>query len=97
MKYIKEYSKKLVKEVGKRYNERTLRRIRQFYLFLRDENWSTMSTKLTWSHYIELLPLKNDDKIMYYINQCITFNLSRNELREKIKNKNMSDLMIKLS
>jgi len=24
---------------------------------------------------------------MYYINQCITFNLSRNELRERIKNK----------
>jgi len=34
-----------------------------------------------------ILPLKNDDKIMYYINQCITFNLSRNELRERIKNK----------
>ena len=29
---IKEYSERLVKEVGKNYDERTLRRMRQFYL-----------------------------------------------------------------
>ena len=28
---IKEYSERLVKEVGKNYDERTLRRMRQFY------------------------------------------------------------------
>ena len=52
---IKQYSEKLIMEVGKKYNERTLRRIRQFYLFFKDENWSPMATKLTWSHYVELL------------------------------------------
>jgi predicted nuclease of restriction endonuclease-like (RecB) superfamily len=34
-----------------------------------------------------LLPLKDNSKINYYINQIILLNLSRNELRTKIKNK----------
>ena len=47
------YSKKLVNEVGKKYNERTLRRMRQFYQKFSDEKWSLLATKLTWSHYNE--------------------------------------------
>ncbi len=83
---IKDFSKKLVLECGKKYNERTLRRIRQFYLFFKNEKWSQLATKLTWSHYVELLPLKDMNKIHYYIDECIKYNLSRNNLREKIKN-----------
>ena len=83
---IKDFSKKLVLECGKKYNERTLRRIRQFYLFFKNEKWSQLATKLTWSHYVELLPLKDMNKIYYYIDECIKYNLSRNNLREKIKN-----------
>ena len=82
---IREYSKKLVNEIGKKYNERTLRRIRQFYLLFKDEIWSSMPTKLTWSHYIELLPIKNVDKINYYIKISEEQNLSYRRLREKIK------------
>ena len=46
-----------------------------------------IATRLSWSHYIELLSLKNNDKISYYINKCIQNNLSRNKLRELIKSK----------
>ena len=56
---IKQYADKLMIEVGKRYNERTLRRIRQFYLLFYKEKWSPMATELTWSHYQELLSLKD--------------------------------------
>ena len=42
---IKEYSEKLITEVNKQYNARSLRRIRQFYLIFK--KWSTVSTKLT--------------------------------------------------
>lgn len=49
------YSNKLVVELGKKYNERTLRRIRQYYRMFKDEKWSPMATKLSWSHYTELL------------------------------------------
>ena len=64
---IKQYSEKLMLEVGKKYNERTLRRIRQFYDMFANEKWSTMWTKLCWSHCLILLPMKNVDKINYYI------------------------------
>ena len=52
---IDEYSKKLMIEVGKKYNKRTLFRMRQLYNLFREEKVSTMSTQLTWSHYSELL------------------------------------------
>lgn len=82
---IKEYSKKLIVECGKKYNERTLRRIRQFYITFKDKKWSQLATVLTWSHYTELLPIKDDSKMLYYLNISINQNLSRNKLREKIK------------
>ena len=93
---IKEYSSRLQKEIGKKYNERTLRRIRQFYIFIKNqslinqlntEKWSPMATELTWSHYQELLPIKNIKEIEYYINEVIKNHLSKRALREKIKNK----------
>ena len=82
---IKEYSKRLTSELGKKYNERTLRRIRQFYNLCVDRKWSPMATKLTWSHYTELLSLNNIDKINYYIKIIEEQNLSKRELRNKIK------------
>ena len=84
---IKEFSKKLVVEVGKKYNERTLRRIRQFYLFVKNQKWSAMPTKLTWSHYTELFILNNSDEINYYIDVSIEQNLTYRELHKKIINK----------
>lgn len=64
---IKEYSKKLKADVGKRYTERTLRRFRQFYNLYVEAKWSTLSAKLSWSHFSKLLSIKNIDKINYYI------------------------------
>ena len=84
---IKKYSERLVIEVGRNYNERTLRRIRQFYLVFKNEIWSTMSTKLMWSHYTEILSLSNVNEINYYINITEEYNLSVRQLRERIKNK----------
>ena len=84
---IKKYSERLVIEVGRNYNERTLRRIRQFYLVFKDEIWSTMSTKLMWSHYTEILSLSNVNEINYYINITEEYNLSVRQLRERIRNK----------
>ena len=84
---IKEYSKKLVLEVGTKYNERTLRRIRQYYVKFSNQKWSTVSTKLSWSHYSELLSIKNDDKLSYYLNLSVIQNIGVRELREKIKSK----------
>ena len=82
---IGQYAEKLVNEVGKKYNVRTLRRFRQFYNIFSNENWSTLSTNLTWSHYVELLPLKDINKISYYIKICNQRNLDVRSLRNAIK------------
>ena len=84
---IKEYSKRLISELGLRYAIRTLFRFRQFYLLFSSEKVSTLSTQLTWSHYSELLSIDNIDEINYYIKISIEQNLSVRQLREKIKNK----------
>ena len=84
---IGSYAEKLAIEVGKKYNVRTLRRIRQFYNIFKDEKWSPSATVLTWSHYTELLALNDINKINYYIDICKKQSLSRNDLRNKIKSK----------
>ena len=89
---IKQYSEKLIIEVGKKYNERTLRRIRQFYELFANEKWSTMWTKLCWSHYREVLSLKNIDEIEYYLNECENKNLTQRQLHELIKQKSYNRL-----
>ena len=83
---IKEYSLKLMSEIGKTYNVRTLRRMRQMYIMFKDLNWSSVPTELTISHYTELLNLNNVEEINYYINIAIKQNLSYRELRQRIKN-----------
>ena len=91
---IDEYSKKLVAEVGKKYNRRTLFRMKQFYNMFKEEKVSPLATQLTWSHYSELLSIKDFNKLMYYINTTKNNNLSKRELREKIKNKEYERLPI---
>ena len=85
-KIIDEYAKKLVTEVGKKYHKRTLFRMKQFYNVFSNEKVSPFATQLSWSHYTELLPIKDENKLKYYLNISINKKLSRNELRYKIKN-----------
>ena len=54
---IDEYSKKLVVEVGKKYNRRTLFRMKQFYNLFSNEKVSPVVTQLTWTHCVILLTL----------------------------------------
>ena len=82
---IDEYSKKLVKEVGKKYNRRTLFKMKQFYNVFSDGKESTLLTQLSWSHYIELLPIKDFNKLLYYLNVCIDSKIDVRTLRSRIK------------
>ncbi len=94
-KIIDEYSKKLVIEVGKKYNKRTLFRMKQFYNMFNNEKVSQLATQLSWSHYVELLSLKNIDEIRYYINICKEQNVGRDLLRKKIHNNEYNRLPLK--
>ncbi len=81
---IKEYSKRLTNELGKGYTVTNLKYMRKFYKLSKSQ---PVVDQLTWSHYVELLPLKDINKINYYIKITINQNLSKRQLRERIKNK----------
>ena len=89
---IKEYSKKLTKDIGKGYGISNLKRMRQFYFLI--EKGVAMPHQLSWSHILTILPLNNIHEIDYYINVSIKNNLSYRELRNKIKNKEYQRLDI---
>jgi len=50
--------------VGKKYNERNLRYMRQFYELFKNQIRNTSCSKLSCSHYREVLGLKNANKII---------------------------------
>ena len=81
---IKEYSEKLIKELGKKYSYRSLNYMLRFYNF---QNLQSITANLTWGHWIELLSIKDINKIKYYIKQCENLLLTTRQLRERIKNK----------
>ena len=72
---IKEYSKKLTIELGKSYSTRSLKYMRSFFQLIK--KGQPVAADLTWSHYIELLPLKDINKINYYIKVTTERNLSK--------------------
>ena len=65
---LKTLSKELLNEFGKGYDERELRRIRQFYLsfLIRD----TLRPELSWSHYRLLIRVTNTKAREYYLNEA---------------------------
>ena len=83
---IGKYANKLKIDLNKKYNERTLRRYRQFYNFVTNLKWSAMPTKLSWSHITELMILSNEDEINYYISVVNDRNIGYRKLGEIIKN-----------
>lgn len=86
---IKEYSKKLTNEFGRGYSITNLKYMRQFYLFQKGQ---PLVDQLNWSHYQLILPLKNEHEIAYYLAISKKYNLTKRELREKIKLKEYEGL-----
>ena len=61
--------------------------MRNFYETFSNTKWNPVGSKLSWSHFRELLVLKDDDAIKYYMEICELKNLTRRELHEKIRSK----------
>ena len=79
---IKEFSLRLTEDLGPGYSQRNLRNMRQFYKV--SQKWQTVSAKLSWSHYCEILWF-DDNKFQYYIKITELNNLSIRQLRNRIK------------
>ena len=82
---IKQYADKLKMEVGKKYNERTLYAMRRFYEKFKNEKLNPLGSKLSWTHFRELLALENIEEIRYYIGIAERDNLTKRELQTRIK------------
>ena len=80
---IKKYSARLKKELGKGYTFTALSRMRQFYLL--SEKIAPLAQQLTWSHYCELLSLKDTNEINYYIKITTEQCLSKRKLKKNKK------------
>ena len=59
--------------------------MRQLYILLSTEKVAPLVRQLSWSHCLMLLPIKNIDKINYYVIQTHKQNLSKRELENRIK------------
>ena len=81
---IKEYSRRLTLELDKKYSVRYLFDMKKLYLFSKVH---PLDAQLTISHYRILFTLKDINEINYYIKITIDQNLSKRQLRERIKNK----------
>ena len=79
---LKELSKRLTQDFGKRFSRANLQWMR--LLYIKYPICQTLSSKLTWSHYCELLTIADDDKRSFYEKECINANWSFRELKRQI-------------
>ncbi|PIU22033.1 MAG: hypothetical protein COT14_03485 [Candidatus Diapherotrites archaeon CG08_land_8_20_14_0_20_30_16] len=75
-------SRDLKEKYGKGFSRRNLLNIRTFYI--KYPKWQTLSAKLTWSHYVELLIIDDDLARSFYEKQSINENWSVRELKRQI-------------
>jgi len=91
-----DYGKKIVSQVatqltdryGRTYETRNLRRMIQFYeQFPNFEIVSQVATHLSWSHIVEILPLKTVEAKLYYMSEASRGLIGRDGMRIMINRK----------
>lgn len=81
-------SSHLTGKYGRNFELRNLRRMRQFAEQFADfEIVSTLSTQLSWSHFVELLPIKKDEAKLFYAQKSVEANWGVRELRNQKEKK----------
>jgi predicted nuclease of restriction endonuclease-like (RecB) superfamily len=76
---------KLSEQYGIGYSYRTLYRMTHFYDCVQDQNiLTTVLSKLSWSHILEILKIKEPLKQEFYISMCSSENWSVRELSGRI-------------
>ena len=79
---LEKLSEKLTNEFGKGFSSRNLRTMRKFYLTY--PIWKTVSAKLSWSHYLELIKIEEEHKRNFYLMETTNCNWSVRELQRQI-------------
>lgn len=82
---VKQVAQQLTYEYGKGFNEKSLRKMMQFYqAFPQQVIVSTLSRQLSWSHFVELLPIKAPLAREFYLQMAINDRWSVRTLRNRI-------------
>ena len=100
---IENISRKLTCKFGKGFSTRNIKRMRKLYLYY--PKGTTSLSQLTWSHYLELIKIKEEDKRNFYMHECINSNWDVRELQrqrttllyERIANLKDKDKLFELS
>lgn len=82
-KLLEQLSKDLTKRYGKGFGRSNLFYMRKLYITFQKSG--TVSHKLTWSHYYEILKADSELEIGFYLKQCENENWSVRELKRQMK------------
>ena len=84
-KVIKNLSKRLIEKYGRGYSYSNLYRMLQINEDFSDfENFATLSQKLSWSHFVEIVKMDTDIKRKFYATMCMNENWSVRTLKERV-------------
>lgn len=89
---LKELSKTLTANIGKGFSVSNLQFMRRFYQ--KYQNQQTVSVKLSWSHYCELLTITDDNERQFYENEAINSSWSFRELKRQIESSLFQRLLL---
>ncbi len=89
---LKELSKELTKEFGRGFSRSNLQNMRLFYQTY--QKCQTLSGKLSWSHYCELLSISDSDKRSFYEKEAINSGWSVRELKRQIESSLFERLLL---
>lgn len=79
---LRSVSKELTKEFGKGFSVSNIQFMRRFYQTYQIQQ--TVSVKLSWSHYCELLSISDPDKRSFYEKEAVNSGWSVRELKRQI-------------
>lgn len=78
---IEQLSVKLSLKYGRGFSKRNLERMRKFYLCYPIA--TTLLSQLSWSHYLELIKIKEENKRNFYMQECINSHWDVRELQRQ--------------
>jgi len=78
-----ELSKKLTDEFGKGFSRRNLEQMRQFYLTYSKTQTVSAEFNLSWSHYLKLMRIDNENERKFYEIEAFENNWSLRELQRQ--------------
>ena len=85
---VRSLAEDLTQNYGRSFEVRNLRRMMQFAdVFFDFEIVTTLSTQLSWSHFVELLPLQEENKRLFYAQKIAEEGWSIRQTRKQIERK----------